>query len=45
MAEFIKIQYNLYKSGNKSIGIEKIKQLAQNYLSLSEYDEMFSQEN
>lgn len=42
MCEFIKIQYRLYKLGNKSIGIEKIKQLAEKYLSLAEYDELFN---
>lgn len=41
MNNFIKTQYKLYISGGKSIGIEKIKLLAQLYLSISEYNEMF----
>lgn len=45
MREFIKTQYKIYCLGGTSIGIKKIQKLAQIYLSLSEYDEMFSQEN
>lgn len=41
MFEFIKTQYNLYKLGNKSIGIEKIKQLANIYLTEEERTELF----
>ncbi len=43
MVNFIKIQYQLYVLGQKSIGIEKIKLLAQLYLSISEYNEMFGE--
>lgn len=41
MIEFIKIQYNLYKTGGKSIGIEKIKQLANAYMAEDERAELF----
>jgi hypothetical protein len=41
MNEFIKTQYNLYKSGGKSIGIEKIKQLANAYMTEDEILELF----
>ena len=41
MIEFIKTQYSLYKLGNKSIGIEKIKQLANIYLTEEERAELF----
>ena len=41
MIEFIKIQYNLYKTGGKSIGIEKIKQLANAYMTEDERVELF----
>jgi hypothetical protein len=43
MAEFIKTQCKIYKLGGNSIDIEKIKLLAKLYLSISEYNEMFSQ--
>lgn len=43
MKDFIKTQLKLYQSGKSSISFEKIKQLAQIYLSLSEYDELFNQ--
>lgn len=43
MNNFIKTQYKLYISGKNSIGIEKIKILAQLYLSISEYNEMFGE--
>lgn len=45
MVEFIKTQYNLYKTNGKSIGLEKIKLLAKLYLSISEYDEMFPEDS
>ena len=41
MIEFIKTQYNLYKSGGKSIGIEKIKQLANSYMTEDEKAKLF----
>ena len=41
MIEFIKTQYNLYKSGNKSIGIEKIEQLADLYMTEEQKEELF----
>lgn len=41
MREFIYVQYNLYASGAKSIGIEKIKRLAERYLTDSEQAELF----
>lgn len=44
MSEFIKTQYNLYKSGAKSIGIEKIKQLADKYMTETERNELFENE-
>jgi hypothetical protein len=43
MVEFIKTQYNLYKSGEKSIGIEKIKQLAESFLTEEERNELFAE--
>ena len=44
MVEFIKTQYNLYKSGSKSIGIERIKQLAQSFMTEDERAELFKTE-
>lgn len=44
MREFIKIQYKLYKSGVKSIGIDRIKQLAEIYLTTLEREDMFREE-
>lgn len=41
MIEFIKTQYNLYKSGGKSIGIEKLKQLANAFMTEDERTELF----
>lgn len=41
MSEFIKMQYNLYKSGGKSVGIEKIKQLANIFMTEDERTELF----
>ncbi len=41
MREFIYVQYNLYASGAKSIGIEKIKRLAERYLTDAERVELF----
>lgn len=45
MCDFIYVQYNLYASGAKSIGIEKIKRLAERYLTDSERAELFGAEN
>lgn len=41
MIEFIKTQYNLYKSGGKSINIEKIEQLANLYMTEEQIIELF----
>lgn len=41
MNEFIKTQYNLYKTGGNSIGIEKIKQLAEKFMTETERKELF----
>lgn len=43
MVEFIKTQYNLYKSGGKSIGIEKIKQLANSFMTEDEKNTLFNE--
>ena len=43
MIEFIKTQYNLYKSGNKSIGIEKIEQLANAFMTEEQRNELFKE--
>lgn len=45
MRDFIYVQYNLYTSGAKSIGIEKIKRLAERYLTDAERAEMFDYAN
>ena len=42
MKNFIYIQYKLYKSGGKSIGIEKINKLADIYLTEKEKNKLFS---
>lgn len=44
MVEFIKTQYNLYKSGGKSIGIEKIQRLAKAFMTEKEITELFKEE-
>jgi hypothetical protein len=41
MRNFILTQLKLYQAGNTSINIEKLKILAQQYLSISEYDKYF----
>lgn len=41
MEDFIKIQYKLYLAGAHSIGIEKIKKLADRYLTKKEISELF----
>ena len=45
MNNFIKTQYKLYISGQKSIGIEKIKLLAKLYMSEEEQKELFGDKN
>jgi hypothetical protein len=40
MFDFIKTQYILYKSGTKSIGIEKIYKLAEKYMTKEERAEL-----
>lgn len=45
MRNFIYVQYNLYVSGAKSIGIEKIQLLAERYLTDSERAELFGSAN
>lgn len=45
MRDFIYVQYNLYTSGAQSIGIEKIKRLAERYLTDAERAELFGTEN
>ncbi len=42
MRDFIYLQYNLYISGKKSIGIEKIKLLAKKFLTEQERTALFS---
>lgn len=42
MIEFIKTQYSLYKSGSKSIGIEKIRQLADAFMTEIERQKLFN---
>ncbi len=44
MNNFIKTQYKLYISGNKSIGIEKIKLLAKLYMSEEDQKELFGED-
>lgn len=44
MREFIEIQYKLYRSGGKSIGIEKIKALADIFLTAEEKAELLGGE-
>ena len=41
MIEFIKTQYKLHKTGNKSISIEKIEQLADLYMTEEQKEELF----
>lgn len=41
MKDFIKIQYQLYLSNGKSIGIDKINKLADIYLTEEEKQEIF----
>ena len=44
MVEFIKTQYKIYCSGGKSIGIEKIKQLANAFMTEEQREELFNSE-
>jgi hypothetical protein len=41
MKDFILLQLKLYQSGDSLVDIEKLKILAQQYLSISEYDKYF----
>lgn len=41
MREFIKTQYKLYLSGGNSIGIDRIKQLANIFMTEDERAELF----
>ena len=41
MKEFIKIQYLLYQQGQKSISVEKIKALANIYMTEEEQNKLF----
>lgn len=45
MNNFIKTQYYLYISGQKTIGIEKIKMLAKLYLSEEDQTELFGEQH
>ena len=42
MKDYIKIQYKLFIKGEKSIGIEKIKKLADKFMTEEERAEMFA---
>ncbi len=43
MKKYIQIQYEMYKNGKKSIGIEKIKQLAEKYMTKEEISQLFEE--
>lgn len=43
MNEYIKTQYEMYKMGGKGIGIEKIKKLAEKFLTEAERKELFEE--
>lgn len=43
MREFLKIQFEIYRAGGKSIGLEKIKALAAVYLTADEREELLGQ--
>lgn len=43
MKEYIKMQYKLFIKGEKSIGIEKIKQLAEKYMTKEEQADLFGE--
>lgn len=45
MKEYIRLQYEMYKMGGKGIGIEKIKKLANKYMTETEREELFKEEN
>lgn len=44
MKEYIKMQYKLFIKGEKSIGIEKIKQLAEKFMTAEERAELLNDE-
>lgn len=44
MREFIEVQYRLYQAGGRSITIDKIKALADVYLTPEERTELFGGE-
>ena len=44
MNEYIKTQYEMYKMGGKGIGIEKIKKLADKFMTEAERKELFENE-
>ena len=44
MREYIKLQYEMYKMGGKGIGIEKIKKLADKFMTEDEIKELFENE-
>jgi hypothetical protein len=41
MNKYIRLQYEMYKKGSKSIGIEKVKKLAEKYMTKEERAELF----
>lgn len=41
MNDFIRLQYKMYLLGNKSVGLEKIKTLANIYMTEEERKELF----
>ena len=43
MKEYIKMQYKLFIKGEKSIGIEKIKKLADKFMTKEERTELFGE--
>jgi hypothetical protein len=43
MKEYIKMQYKMYQKGQKSIGIEKIRKLAEKYMTEEEINELFAE--
>lgn len=43
MKEYIRLQYEMYKMGVKGIGIDKIRKLAQKYMTKEEQNELFAE--
>lgn len=41
MYEFVKTQYSAYINGGQSVGIEKIRKIADLYLTAEQRDEIF----